>query len=278
MEDLPARQPQYALPGHPLSEPVQAALVARGINQMFTHQAQAVDAVMAGKNVVVSTSTASGKSLCYNIPILEALVQDRQACALYMFPTKVNFPCDKAAMHCVCPGQPDLCFLIVSKQGGRQCTIHKSAFQAGLHGNYHTHGQHLPYKLHGMASRHAKFPPLQRVVTSLVSQVQCRTELPSKHLWQSSTVCFSGLQALAQDQLRALRQMCAAAFGEDAPHVEVYDGDTIRVNTLNPHTEYSTHALDTTPRDMLDTFLWLKCMMELAVLASSTSPPPHLRG
>lgn len=38
-----------------------------------------------------------------------------------------------------------------------------------------------------------------------------------------------GLQALAQDQLRALRQMCAAAFGDDAPHVEVYDGDTTRV-------------------------------------------------
>ena len=89
MEYLPARQPQYALPTAPLSEPVQAALAARGINQMFTHQAKAVDAVMAGKNVVVSTSTASGKSLCYNIPILEALVQDRRACALYMFPTKV---------------------------------------------------------------------------------------------------------------------------------------------------------------------------------------------
>ena len=37
------------------------------------------------------------------------------------------------------------------------------------------------------------------------------------------------MQALAQDQLRALRHMCAAAFGDDAPHVEVYDGDTIRV-------------------------------------------------
>ena len=57
---------------------------------MFTHQAQAVDAVLSGKNVVVSTSTASGKSLCYNIPILEALVQDRRACALYMFPTKAS--------------------------------------------------------------------------------------------------------------------------------------------------------------------------------------------
>ena len=108
MEDIPARQPQYALPSHPLSEPVQAALAVRGINQMFTHQAQAVDAVTAGKNVVVSTSTASGKSLCYNIPILEALVQDRRACALYMFPTKASFPCDKVVIPCTCPGPTDL--------------------------------------------------------------------------------------------------------------------------------------------------------------------------
>lgn len=90
MEDIPARQPLYALPSTPLSEPVQAAIQARNITQMFTHQAKAIDAVLAGKNVVVSTSTASGKSLCYNIPILEALVQDRRACALYMFPTKVG--------------------------------------------------------------------------------------------------------------------------------------------------------------------------------------------
>ncbi len=89
MEDIPARQPQYALPSTPLSEPVQAAIKARNITQMFTHQAKAIDTVLAGRNVVVSTSTASGKSLCYNIPILEALVQDRRACALYMFPTKV---------------------------------------------------------------------------------------------------------------------------------------------------------------------------------------------
>ncbi len=89
MEDIPARQPQYALPSTPLSEPVQAAIKVRNITQMFTHQAKAIDTVLAGRNVVVSTSTASGKSLCYNIPILEALVQDRRACALYMFPTKV---------------------------------------------------------------------------------------------------------------------------------------------------------------------------------------------
>ena len=49
---------------------------------------QAVDAAGAGHNVVVSTSTASGKSLCYLLPVLEALAADRRATALFMFPTK----------------------------------------------------------------------------------------------------------------------------------------------------------------------------------------------
>ena len=50
--------------------------------------AQAIDAVMSGHNVVVSTSTASGKSLCYVLPVLEALTADPNACAIFMFPTK----------------------------------------------------------------------------------------------------------------------------------------------------------------------------------------------
>lgn len=75
---------------------------------------------VAGKDVVVCTATASGKSLCYNLPILEALVENPSATALYMFPTK----------------------------------------------------------------------------------------------------------ALAQDQLRALKEFCAAAFGSKAPSMDIYDGDT----------------------------------------------------
>ena len=79
---------------------------------------------VAGKHVVVCTATASGKSLCYNLPILEALVQNPRATALYMFPTK----------------------------------------------------------------------------------------------------------ALAQDQLRALRELCDSTFGKRAPFVDIYDGDTPKVS------------------------------------------------
>ncbi|MDY7076650.1 MAG: DEAD/DEAH box helicase [Chloroflexota bacterium] len=60
----------------------------RGIERPYTHQAQAIEAALAGEHVVLSTSTASGKTLAYNLPILNTLLNDPAACALYLFPTK----------------------------------------------------------------------------------------------------------------------------------------------------------------------------------------------
>src|SRR5690349_16692719 len=59
-----------------------------GIDQLYTHQAQAVDAALAGEHIVVVTPTASGKTLCYNLPVLQACRTDPMARALYLFPTK----------------------------------------------------------------------------------------------------------------------------------------------------------------------------------------------
>src|SRR5689334_9415553 len=64
------------------------ALTARGIPQLYTHQAKAVEAALAGQALAVVTPTASGKTLCYNLPILDRLLHDPQARALYLFPTK----------------------------------------------------------------------------------------------------------------------------------------------------------------------------------------------
>ncbi|GMH38722.1 hypothetical protein BSKO_06606 [Bryopsis sp. KO-2023] len=119
-ESFPSRDPAYSDLQGGLSAPVRHAIESAGIQRLFRHQAEAIEGVLSGKDVVISTSTASGKSLCYNVPVLEALVRNPDACALYIFPTK----------------------------------------------------------------------------------------------------------ALAQDQLRALRGFCTAAFGDSAPCVEVYDGDT----------------------------------------------------
>ncbi len=88
VEVLPAREAVYREPAVPLPPPLRRALARLGIERLYEHQAVAVDRVRDGRNVVVVTGTASGKTLCYNLPVLEAVLQDHQACALYLYPTK----------------------------------------------------------------------------------------------------------------------------------------------------------------------------------------------
>jgi DEAD/DEAH box helicase domain-containing protein len=85
---FPARPAQLA--PFPESIPPRLAeiLKARGIESLYSHQATAMELAAQGKNVVVVTPTASGKTLCYNLPILSALVENPDARALYLFPTK----------------------------------------------------------------------------------------------------------------------------------------------------------------------------------------------
>ncbi|KAI3726829.1 hypothetical protein L1987_66635 [Smallanthus sonchifolius] len=71
-----------------LSEQMQSALKSSGVSKLYSHQAESIEASLTGKNVVISTMTSSGKSLCYNLPVLEVLSQNLSACALYLFPTK----------------------------------------------------------------------------------------------------------------------------------------------------------------------------------------------
>ncbi|MEW6093056.1 MAG: DEAD/DEAH box helicase, partial [Chloroflexota bacterium] len=63
-------------------------LQAQGIDALYSHQAEAWEAACAGENVAVATGTASGKTLAYNLPVLASLLEDSQARALYLFPTK----------------------------------------------------------------------------------------------------------------------------------------------------------------------------------------------
>src|SRR3989442_12295830 len=67
---------------------LRAALEARGIKQLYIHQAEAFEQIEAGRNVVIVTPTASGKTLCYNLPVLNLLMRDAGARAMYLFPTK----------------------------------------------------------------------------------------------------------------------------------------------------------------------------------------------
>ena len=88
VEYLPAREARLANPGFELHPQVRRALDGKRIGQLYRHQALAVDAALGGSNVVVATSTASGKSLCYHLPVLHTLLSNPGAKALYLFPTK----------------------------------------------------------------------------------------------------------------------------------------------------------------------------------------------
>ncbi|MFZ5915326.1 MAG: DEAD/DEAH box helicase [Chloroflexota bacterium] len=85
---LPARPARLTDPPPGLDGRLLAALAARGIDRLYSHQAQAAEAALRGENIVVVTPTASGKTLCYNLPVLHALLGDPHARALYLFPTK----------------------------------------------------------------------------------------------------------------------------------------------------------------------------------------------
>src|SRR3989454_5682286 len=85
---LPARGALCALTP-PWARPhLIAASRAKGVEQLSTHQAAAGEAIRAGRNVVVVPPTASGKTICYNLPVLNAVLEDPDTRALYMFPTK----------------------------------------------------------------------------------------------------------------------------------------------------------------------------------------------
>jgi DEAD/DEAH box helicase domain-containing protein len=87
-EVLPAREAAFAPFPDWLDPRIRAGLATRGIEQLYVHQASAIDAVHAGKDVVVVTPTASGKTLCYSLPVLQAITEDAASRALFLFPTK----------------------------------------------------------------------------------------------------------------------------------------------------------------------------------------------
>ncbi len=71
-----------------LAPSLKQALARRGVTALYSHQAEAIEAALAGRHVVVATPTASGKSLCFHLPVLNALIDDPSASALFLYPTK----------------------------------------------------------------------------------------------------------------------------------------------------------------------------------------------
>jgi DEAD/DEAH box helicase domain-containing protein len=87
-EELPVQEGSYAEFPSSLDPRLRDTLRRRGIERLYSHQADALRAVGRGENVVVVTPTASGKTLCYNIPVVNEFLADGESRALYLFPTK----------------------------------------------------------------------------------------------------------------------------------------------------------------------------------------------
>ncbi|MHB8766315.1 MAG: DEAD/DEAH box helicase [Deferrisomatales bacterium] len=96
LEPVPAAYGEWPEGAHPA---VVAALGAKGIGRPYTHQARAAGLALAGKPYVAVTPTASGKTLCYNLPVVSALLADPGARALYLFPTKALAQDQLAELH-----------------------------------------------------------------------------------------------------------------------------------------------------------------------------------
>ncbi len=99
---LGAAPAQYAPFPPSLDERLRGALASRGIEQLYSHQAEAIAHALDRRNVVVVTPTASGKTLCYNAPVLHAILEDPSSRALYLFPTKALAQDQLAELQTMC--------------------------------------------------------------------------------------------------------------------------------------------------------------------------------
>ena len=88
IERIPPQNATFGKLDNPLHPDLQACLESLGISSLYSHQTKALNAIMAGRNVIIATPSASGKTLCYHLATLDALLNDKDSRALYIFPTK----------------------------------------------------------------------------------------------------------------------------------------------------------------------------------------------
>lgn len=88
LEELPERRARFGKISPPLDPRIARILEKENIRELYIHQARSIASVRRGEHVVVVTGTASGKTLCYNVPVLESILRDPEYCALYLYPTK----------------------------------------------------------------------------------------------------------------------------------------------------------------------------------------------
>jgi DEAD/DEAH box helicase domain-containing protein len=96
---IPAREADYRDFPDVLDADVREAFLKRGVTRLYSHQAEAIEHVLRGNHTAVVTGTASGKTICYNAPVMHSLASDQSTRALYVFPTKALAQDQYATLH-----------------------------------------------------------------------------------------------------------------------------------------------------------------------------------
>ncbi|MDR0503214.1 MAG: DEAD/DEAH box helicase [Treponema sp.] len=128
---LPAQEGEYAPFPEDLDSRIVNALNKRGIDRIYSHQAEVWRLTQKGRNVVVVTPTASGKTLCYNLPCLNALLADESARCLYLFPTKALSQDQQAELNEISGGNEGLNLKIATYDGDTPESLRVSARDTG---------------------------------------------------------------------------------------------------------------------------------------------------
>ena len=130
VKHIPAREAQFrAMPDWVRPE-LAAAYRSKGIEDLYSHQAAAAELARAGKNFVVVTPTASGKTLCYNLPVLNAVLENPDTRALYLFPTKALAQDQLAELHDLATRLDD-CFGVFTYDGDTPSDARKAIRERG---------------------------------------------------------------------------------------------------------------------------------------------------
>ncbi len=129
---IPAKEGVYEDLPADLASPLVASLASRGIEKLYSHQAECWRKIRSGNDTVVVTPTASGKTLCYNLPVLQSLLEAPESRALYMFPTKALSQDQQAALNdIVLSDSGELPVSIYTFDGDTPSSIRMAARQGG---------------------------------------------------------------------------------------------------------------------------------------------------
>lgn len=219
-ETLPGSAGELASLPEALSPAVRFALKRRGVERLFSHQAQAFELARAGHDIVVATPTASGKSLCYHLPVLDRLSSRPEARALYLFPTKA-LARDQESSLCGLLRDSGLEHGAVTYDGDTPADARRAARDRG--GIVITN----PDMLHaGILPHHAAWARfLASVAFVVIDELHVYRGVFGSHL---SNVLRRLLRVLAFHGARPVFLFCSATIGNPAEHATSLLGRPVR--------------------------------------------------